>query len=173
MKNTLLCIALASLLSSCTNEDGPFTLRTVSSYEITDCHTTTNGDKFLVYEQNNQVGAFKVTSSQLDSLRELQIFKVEVKEKNGNSTAISIQPATADTTNKKLYYVEANDIEDYKRKASGSYTLIESDGHVPVITPTQEISNMLRLESFRFYYYKNWDGNFYFDHIEEEGTFSN
>ena len=169
MKKTLFSFAVSCLLLSCANEEGgPITKKTVSNFSIRDCYTTSNGNNFLIYEQNNKIGAFSVTTTQLDSLRELPAFNIEVHEQNGNSSAHSISTNNVDTTGKTLYFVEANDIEDYKRKTNGSYTIIEKDGLFAVCTPNQEISNMLRLESFRFYYFRNWDGKYYFDHIEEE-----
>lgn len=167
MGKHLFIIALSCLCFSCTKEESVITRKTVSNFEIQDCYTTSNGNKYLVYEQDNNLGTFKISEAQLDSIKSLQLFKIDVIEQNGKGSAISISTNNSDSTNKRLYCVEANDIEDYKRKSKGSYTLLESDGIIPVITPNQEISQMLRVESFKFYYYKNWDGKFYFDHIEE------
>lgn len=168
MNKQIISLAFSCLLASCANyNETIITKKTISNFEILDCYSTANNNNYLVYEKDDKIETMKLSDTQLDSIKSMQLFNIEVTEKNGERYATAVSNQNVDTSSKKLFYVEAQEIEDYKRKSTGSYTLIESDGIIPVITPAQEISQMLRVESFKFYYYRNWDGKFYFDHIEE------
>ncbi len=177
--NKILSISITSILliinSSCnTTNKKQETLRdTIDDSDVIN-EITSNNCTYLVAnkEKDSTLIIIKTRGKQLQELSTIQNFKIscitqdskiwEIERINKkDSTEIS-------QTQHKILSVEAKDIEDFKRRRNGSYTILDlPTGMIVVTTPRTEISRMLRLDNFKFYYYRSWNGKFYFDHIEK------
>ncbi len=161
---------LTLALCAC-NSEAPIT-ETINSDNIVD-RIEVNGKNLLIAKNKEDFTVIEISGEQFESLKTLNTFEVEYTRQHNQTSgkAINIKSTIGDTTNKREL-LEANDeaIEDFKRKKNGSYTILERpnrDGFIVVNTPSQEISKMIRTEAYKFFYYKNWDGRYYFDHIED------
>lgn len=167
----LLATLPIALLASCTAT--PTTVMEEAQYnELVDNYELENGNGYIIVNKGDtSLTTISLTKEQLDSLKEIKYFKIHYSELDGKDSLKTIEKIAEDTTIKrKLLVANEDNIEDYKKRKEGSYTIIELEdgkGMIIVDTPSEEISRMLRIESFNFYYYKNWDGKYYFDHIEE------
>lgn len=167
-------LTIFALLSFCACNNTPIETNNATNYDIIDRCELGDSTHLLIVNNENGYTPVLITQSQYNTLKSLKKFTITYVNKGAKNCCevTGIAPlANYDTTtiNRQLFSVESKDIEDFKRKTKGSYTIVEiqnNDGMIVVKTPSQEISNMLRLDDFKFFYYKNWEGKYCFDHIE-------
>lgn len=174
MKKSIVIIAFSTLLANCANEKCG--TRQATNYDITGrCELTDSTHLIVVRLKEKNYQTVFVSQSQYNELKSLKKFTIDFTcppKEYGTITSITpLKELDTTSLHRELFMAEAKDIEDFKRRSRGSYTIIEQQDRermIVVRTPSQEISNMLRLEDFRFYYFKDWEGNYCFDHIETE-----
>ncbi len=169
----LALIGIITLHSACSTKQQDTIKDTISSYNIISNNFKNDSLKFVIADKDSTLRIIAVNKRIIGEMEKKQFFNIVIQRTNDSTMAqaISIIPLDSTAQNKeslKLIEADADDIDDFKRHSNASFAIIDKpNGDMVVVnTPKKEISRMLRLESFKFFYYKNWDGKYYYDHIE-------